>query len=218
MIELLIFTLFLNAFANESAEPSKDRTVASEVVQSNFLTEPVKNDSEAADSGDWEDGIAESINFDPNATPEVRAQQEATYAAKLCEADASTCITKVGGPQIHGQLVRRNGKYYFDVTKGGAQAYSCLASPGKNGRTNSSIKNKRPYGLEKLHVVTGRKKWKGAKMPWVVWVSGDIGVHAGHVTGQRASHGCIRIACAERFFRDVSSTGIGNVTVSVINN
>lgn len=44
--------------------------------------------------------------------------------------------------------------------------------------------------------------FQGAKMPYFLRFTGGYGMHAGHLPGYRASHGCVRmpVAMAEHFF------------------
>jgi uncharacterized protein YceK len=48
--------------------------------------------------------------------------------------------------------------------------------------------------------------FKGAKMPYFLRFQGGYGMHAGHLPGYRASHGCIRMPrkMAERFYSAAS--------------
>ncbi|MFA7342919.1 MAG: L,D-transpeptidase family protein [Terrimicrobiaceae bacterium] len=55
-------------------------------------------------------------------------------------------------------------------------------------------KDKRPPGT----------RFQGAPMPYFLRVTGAVGMHAGHLPGYAASHGCIRLprGAAEKFFEN----------------
>lgn len=213
LLGLVYFAHFTEQAFADSDKPT--RNISSETVGGAPAEEPVAEADD--DSEPTMEEIAASRGDDPHLSQE---QQDAAYAVKLCEQDPFSCIQQASnGVKIKAQLVKRKGKYMFEVFKNGSLSYSCLASPGKGGKTPRNLDNITPVATEKLHVVTGRKKYKGHKMPNVVWLRGDYAVHgSGTVTGRRESHGCIRIACDLKFYNDVKATGVGNVKVSVIDN
>jgi hypothetical protein len=47
-------------------------------------------------------------------------------------------------------------------------------------------------------------KFRGSPMPFFMRVRGGVGMHAGHLPGYPASHGCIRLprGAAQRFFEN----------------
>lgn len=58
----------------------------------------------------------------------------------------------------------------------------------------SALRHKRPPGTT----------FRGAAMPFFMRVHGAVGIHAGHLPGYAASHGCIRLprGAAQRFFEN----------------
>lgn len=192
--------------------PAAERTTSSEVKGAEESVEG---------TGDEEDITLADIRASRGVNESLsEEEQNAAFAEKLCMEDPRNCLVLAGNKTVHGKLVRKNGRYMFEVHINNQFSYECLASPGKNGKTIPSKFNGRTaVGFSKRHVVSGRKKYAGAIMPNVVWINGDYAVHgSSQVTGQRASNGCIRIACDAQFYRDAVSAGAGNVRVTVINN
>ncbi|MCB0407372.1 MAG: L,D-transpeptidase [Bdellovibrionales bacterium] len=166
--------------------------------------------------------------------PQRREQQLAEYFENLCAQNPENCIEKIGGKGnvLEATLLKKqDGLFYLDVAINNQHAYSCLASPGRNsflgmdkeyGRT-PTVYRVNPFGLEKLHIVGETRSYKGAQMPYTVWIIGNVAIHGlfnTKPTGRRRSHGCINLSlkCAEKFYFDVQKAGLRNTFVTVQEN
>lgn len=135
-------------------------------------------------------------------------------------------IQNASSGYVNAVLDKVDGKYMLQVeTENGS--YNCLASPGKpsksGGVATPHFNQKQPYKVEKVHYVSAAKSYAGAKMPWPVWISGGFAIHGGDgggpvVTGKRESHGCIRVACAQKFNAEVKRVGLANTRITVRTN
>lgn len=143
------------------------------------------------------------------------------------EGDFQSLIQNASSGMVIAVLDRINGQYVLQVQTP-TQSYSCLASPGKPGPGGAvatpRFQNKTPYGAQNgIHIVSKAKSYAGARMPYPVWISGGFAIHGGDgggppVTGQRASHGCVRVACAKRFNADVRAVGVVNTRITIRTN
>jgi hypothetical protein len=141
------------------------------------------------------------------------------------EMDPQALIQNASGGMVFAELNRIGGQYVLQVQTP-TESYNCLASPGNPRAGRGAVltprfQNKTPYAAPNIiHIVSKRKHYAGARMPYPVWISGGFAIHGGDggggkVTGQRESHGCIRVACARRFNASVRSVGVVNTRITV---
>jgi hypothetical protein len=145
---------------------------------------------------------------------------------EFMENNPLSMIQNTSGGTVNAVLDYIGGRYLLTVDTPTSH-YTCLASPGnpavKGAVATPHFQNKTPYNIQDMFIVLPPKPYAGAKMPWPVWIQGGFAIHGGDgggppVTGQRASHGCIRLACAHKFHDDVKAVGLINTRITVKTN
>ncbi len=183
------------------------------------LNSPSDANAEEATIDEINESLRQKYGFIPSpALTGSTAEEQA-----LIEQDPMAMIQNANGGMVYAVLDRVNGKYVLQVETP-TESYSCLASPGKARTATPRFQNKTPYAATNgVHIVSRRKSYAGARMPFPVWISGGYAIHGGDgggpkVTGQRESHGCVRVSCARRFNADVRSVGVQNTRITIRQN
>lgn len=113
--------------------------------------------------------------------------------------------------------------FRMSIYVNGSKQYTWLTSPGKSGSKTPLFQGKSAYNRTKLHIVSSRKSYAGAKMPYAVWIKGGYASHGTNAIsqlGRRASHGCLRLRTenAKILYDLAGKCGLSNVRYYINNN